>query len=95
VSLLKETAMFLGWYDPDRKKPARQKVAEGIERYIEKFGVEPDVVLTSETDAAELITPPKRTQLPAPSLPVRTVHFIPRWTFYIGSEDAPDPVLAA
>ena len=45
--------MFMGWYDPDRKKPARQKVAEGIERYIEKFGVEPELVLTSETDAEE------------------------------------------
>jgi hypothetical protein len=73
--------MFLGWYDPDRKKPARQKVAEGIERYIEKFGAEPDLVLTSEQDAAELLTPAKKTPLPAPKLPVRTVAYTPRWTY--------------
>ena len=80
--------MFLGWYDPDRKKPARQKVAEGIERYIEKFGAAPELVLTSELDAAELLTPAKKTPLPAHTLPVRTVAYIPRWTYYIGREDA-------
>lgn len=79
--------MFLGWYDPDRKKSARQKVAEGIERYIEKFGAAPAVVLTSELDATELRTPAKKTGLPAPALPVRAVAYIPRWTFYIGRED--------
>ncbi|MBA2518684.1 MAG: hypothetical protein H0V24_03380 [Chloroflexia bacterium] len=87
--------MFLGWYDPDRKKPARQKVLEGIERYVEKFGAEPELVLTSELDAAELLSPAKKTQLPAPALPVRTVAYIPRWTFYIGSEDARDQPAAA
>lgn len=80
--------MFLGWYDPDRKKPARQKVAEGIERYIEKFGAAPELVLTSDLDAAELLMPVnKKTPLPALELPVRTVAYIPRWTFYIGRED--------
>ena len=78
--------MFLGWYDPDRKKPASQKVAEGIERYVEKFGTTPDLILTGELDAADLAAPPKRNQPPAPALPVRTVPFIPRWTFYIGCE---------
>ena len=87
--------MFLGWYDPDRKKPARQKVAEGIERYVEKFGSEPELVLTSESDAAELLTPGKKTALPDLTLPVRTVAYIPRWTFYIGSEDGDDEALAA
>ena len=39
--------MFLGWYDPDRKKPARAKLAEAIERYEEKFGRKPRFCLTS------------------------------------------------
>jgi hypothetical protein len=90
--------MYLGWYDPDRKKPARQKVAEAIERYIEKFGASPELVLTSEADATELLTPPaatKKTALPELTLPIRTVAYIPRWTFYIGREDAADQTLAA
>ena len=90
--------MFLGWYDPDRKKPARQKVAEAIERYVEKFGVQPELVLTSESDAAELRTPVKKTrkaQTPAPKLPVRTVAYIPRWTFYVGVEEGGDQAQAA
>lgn len=87
--------MFLGWYDPDRKKPAQQKVAEAIERYVEKFGSEPELVLTSETDAAELLSPPKKSPIPAPTLPVRTVSYIPRWTFYVGSEEAVEPPVAA
>jgi hypothetical protein len=89
--------MFLGWYDPDRKKPARRKVAEGIERYQEKFGITPDVILTNQIEAEELATPPKRTQRdepPTPNLPVRAVPYIPRWTFYIGIE-ADDAVAAA
>ena len=88
--------MFLGWYDPDRKKSARQKVAEGIERYIEKFGAAPELVLTSELDAAELLTPvTKKMPLPALDLPVRTVAYIPRWTFYIGREDVAEQAVAA
>jgi hypothetical protein len=87
--------MFLGWYDPDRKKPAHQKVAEAIERYVEKFGTEPELVLTGEADAAELVTPPKKSLIPAPTLPIRSAPYIPRWTFYVGSEEAVDPPVAA
>ncbi len=82
--------MFLGWYDPDKKKPARQKLAEAIERYAEKFGAIPETCLTSPAEAAELTADKK-----APQLPVRAVAFIPRWTFYVGIEDEPAPALAA
>ena len=84
--------MFLGWYDPDKKKPARQKLAEAIERYVEKFGVAPETCLTNPTDAAELAAAPPGK---APQLPVRAVAYIPRWTFYVGVEDEPVPALAA
>ena len=30
--------MFLGWYDPDKQKPAAAKVEEAVGRYREKFG---------------------------------------------------------
>ena len=52
--------MFLGWYDPDRKKPARAKLADAIERYEEKFGRTPLFCLTSPQDAAELAEPSRK-----------------------------------
>lgn len=74
--------MYLGWYDANKKKPARQKLAEAIERHIEKFGVEPKICLTSSTEASELLADKK-----APSIAVRSEPFMPRWTFYVGVED--------
>lgn len=74
--------MFLGWYDPDKKRPAAEKLAEAIERYEEKFGSVPEVCLTSAADAAELAG--------KADLPVRAVTFISRHTFYVGVEDAPE-----
>ncbi len=80
--------MFLGWYDPDKKKPARQKLSEAVERYVEKFGEEPQACLTSLTDAGELTGGTR-----APDLPVKGVPFIPRFTFYVGVEEDPAPAL--
>lgn len=77
--------MFLGWYDADRKKPARQKLGEAITRYEEKFGRTPTQCLTSPFDAQELAEPSR--EFPG-ELPL-TVHarsYIGRWTFYIGQE---------
>lgn len=82
--------MFLGWYDPDKKRPAREKLRDAIERYIEKFGSEPATCLTSEADAAELAADKK-----VPDLPVKAVAFIPRHTFYVGVEDEPAAELEA
>ena len=82
--------MFLGWYDPDKKKPARDKLTDAIERYAEKFGAAPETCLTNPTDAAELAADRE-----APRLTVRAVNCIPRWTFYVGVEDESAPALAA
>ncbi|HEY7029925.1 MAG TPA: hypothetical protein VH482_01295 [Thermomicrobiales bacterium] len=82
--------MFLGWYDPDKKKPARLKVEEAIERYVEKFGGDPVACLTSVADAAELSADGK-----TPELIVKGVTFIPRFTFYVGVEDEPAELMAA
>lgn len=82
--------MFLGWYDPDKKKPARRKLDEAIGRYAAKFGAAPEVCLVGPVEAAELAADPK-----APTLPVQAVGYIPRWTFYVGVEDAPAETLAA
>ncbi len=82
--------MFLGWYDPDKKYPARAKLAEAIERYVEKFGAQPEVCLTNVADAAELAA-----DQGAPNLLIRGVSYIPRFTFYVGVEDAPAEILPA
>lgn len=82
--------MFLGWYDPDKKKPARKKLVDAIDRYAEKFGVPPEACLVSPVDAAELAADSR-----APQVPIRAVPYIPRWTFYVGVDDEPAPLLAA
>jgi hypothetical protein len=84
--------MYLGWYDPDRKKPARAKLEEAIARYQEKFGRAPRFCLTSPQDAAELAEPSRK--FPGePPVTVRARGFIARWTFYVG-EDAGEPAEA-
>ncbi len=78
--------MFLGWYDPDRKKPARAKLADAIARYEEKFGRTPLFCLTSPQDAVELAEPSRK--FPGePPVSIQARGYIARWTFYIG-EDA-------
>lgn len=37
------------WYDPDPKKPFVQKVTEGIERFVRKFGDIPRYCVVSES----------------------------------------------
>jgi hypothetical protein len=81
--------MFLGWYDPDRKKPARAKLADAIERYEEKFGRTPRFCLTSPQDAAELAEPSRKFPEDL-TVTVQSRTYIGRWTFYIG-EDADEP----
>lgn len=78
--------MFLGWYDPDRKKPTRAKLADAIQRYTEKFGRAPRFCLTSPQDAIELAER-SRTYPDDPPVQVQARGYITRWTFYIG-EDA-------
>ncbi len=82
--------MFLGWYDPDKKWPARAKLADAVERYVEKFGSQPEVCLTNVADAAELVA-----GTDAPDLLVRGVSYIPRFTFYVGVDDSPEETLPA
>jgi hypothetical protein len=88
-----EDAMFLGWYDPDRKRPARAKLADAIARYEEKFGRTPRFCLTSPQDAAELAEPSRKYPGELP-VAVQARSFIARWTFYVG-EDAGAPAAEA
>ena len=76
--------MFLGWFDPEKKKPARLKLAEAIARHIAKFGAAPELCLVNPADADELAADPK-----APAIALRIVEFLPRSTFYVGVDDVP------
>jgi hypothetical protein len=78
--------MFLGWQDTDRKKSPERKVAEALERYREKFGEEPEAVLANLEDAPALEKLAEQRQLQ-----LRAVSYIPKFTFYVGIEDAPEP----
>jgi hypothetical protein len=82
--------MFLGWQDTDRKKSPERKVIDALERYHEKFGMEPEAVLANVEDAPALekLAETRRLQL-------RGVTFVPKSTYYVGIEDAPETEEAA
>lgn len=42
--------MWLGWYDPDKHKPASKKLGEAITRYRGKWGRMPTVALVNQID---------------------------------------------
>lgn len=76
--------MFLGWYDPDRKKSARAKLADACERFEEKFGRRARFCLTSTQDASEIHATPDELPPGIESVQART--YIARWTFYVGED---------
>jgi hypothetical protein len=80
--------VFLGWYDPDKKTPARYKLEDALERYARKFGRPALTCITSPEDAAEL-----EADKQAPAMPVRGAGFIPRYTFYVGIDDEQEEVV--
>lgn len=74
--------MFLGWYDPDRRKSLERKLDDALERYREKFNAEPVTVLTSLADAEPLQQAAEQR-----NLLLKGVRFVPGSTFYVGSEE--------
>ena len=82
--------MYLGWHDPDKKRPTRLKVLAAVERYREKFGSAPETCMTNPTDATDLSTAGTFLN----GLRIRGVTYIPRNTFYVGVDDPPVEPLA-
>lgn len=77
--------MYLGWYDPDRKKSPERKLSEAIERYRRKWGRDPQVALVNAADATHY-----------PGLVVRVVGHVAPNTFFVGEDVEPDlSILAA
>lgn len=77
--------MFLGYYDPDKTRPATSKLANAVLRYIQKFDAEPDTCLMSPEDATFVLADPRGPK----NLTVKGVDYVPRHTFYVGVEDQP------
>jgi len=76
--------MFLLWYDSDRKKHSSAKIEEAMERFIEKYGHQPTVVLVNPGEPIE-----------AAPLPVVARPTVARHSFWVGDEEiAPLPVAA-
>ena len=64
---------YLAWYDDDRKKEAQAKIDEAIERFIERYGMEPNICLVNEED-----------QLRHQRVVIKPVHRVAKHTFLIG-----------
>lgn len=68
--------MYLGWYDPDKKKKPAAKIAEAVERYEEKWGRRPSVVLVNAADLVDY-----------PGIEVRPVAHVAPNTFFVGEDE--------
>lgn len=69
--------MFLGWYDPDRKRTPKQKVQAACDRYAEKFG---------HNAAAVMMNPAHEADLQGINLAVHGRFYIALNTFYVGHD---------
>ncbi len=78
--------MFLVWYDNDRKRPLADKVAAAVERYAERFGNEPELVLLNPAQAGE--------QGAIAGIPVRPHPLVSPNHLYVGVEDPADNTLS-
>lgn len=72
--------MFLVWYDGDRKRPLHAKVAAAAERYQERFGAAPELVLLNPAQVS--------VETEIAGIPVRTTPLVSPNHLYIGREEA-------
>lgn len=68
--------MYLGWYDPDKRKTAAQKIATAATRYRQKWG---RVALVAIVNPADLVA--------VEGLDVRASCGVPPSTFFVGEEE--------
>ncbi|MHB8644227.1 MAG: hypothetical protein ACYDAR_00400 [Thermomicrobiales bacterium] len=71
--------MFLMWFDNDRKRPLRAKVEAAVERYQERFGTAPELVLLNPAQAG--------TEEAIAGITVRATPLVSPDHLYVGSED--------
>ena len=79
--------MYLGWYDPDKKKAAGRKLADAIARYERKWGKAPKVALMNAGDVTQLTEDT--------GVEVRAAAHVAPNTFFVGDDDDVEVALAA
>lgn len=72
--------VYLLWHDDNPKKAAETKIAEASQRFIERIGSRPNVVLCNQADICEV-----------EGMVVRVESYIRRGHFWIGWEDSARP----
>lgn len=72
--------MFLIWFDNDRKRPLRAKVEAAMERYQERFGSAPELVLLNPAQAG--------TEEAIAGIPVHATPLVSPDHLYVGVADA-------
>lgn len=73
--------LYVGWYDPDRKKPAAQKLVDACERHVEKTGRRPDCVLVGGAFGAD---PDFQAEAERQGVTLAVAPYVPAWTIYVG-----------
>ncbi|MCC6935815.1 MAG: hypothetical protein IT333_04800 [Thermomicrobiales bacterium] len=63
--------MFLGWYDPDKKKTMQEKIAAAARRYERKRGQPPAIALVNP---AQLVAIDEMDVRPAAHVAVNTIY---------------------
>ncbi len=81
--------MYLGWYDPDKKKAPVRKLEDAVARYERKWGRSPSVALMNAGDVARL---PDETTV---DVEVRVAPHVAPNTVFVGDDDPPENELAA
>jgi hypothetical protein len=79
--------MFLGWYDPDKKKATGRKLADAIYRYERKWGRKPSVALVNASDVEHLTDDT--------GVEVRVAPHVAPNTFFVGDDEPEESKLAA
>jgi hypothetical protein len=65
--------LFLAWYDDDKKKTDLHKAQDGVQAYLNRFGVRPLVLVC-------------HTVIALPELTVQVRHHVPVNNFWLGME---------
>ena len=68
--------MYLGWYDPDRKKTSAQKLSDASARYRRKWGRDARVAIVNAADNVAM-----------DGIEVRVAAHVPPNTFFVGEDE--------
>lgn len=72
--------LFLVWYDADTGRPVVDKVRAALAAYSKRFSTEPNLVLVSATDTAELA-----------GIEVRSTRTVQPHHYWVGRNDDQEP----